>query len=486
MRVIRGVFLLLIAVSLSGCMTITNQIRASVTNVNQYPSAKAVRSEVSTRPPLVDLSNYKSVETSPNRPYQRPDIAVAIAASGGGYRASNLVVGVLLGLEQYVNPKLKGNLLENVDYISSVSGGGFGVGYYLSRLYSFDMAHKGQKPMPHFSLKNTLTQSLKFPAQKINGRYTGKGNVLNLDLSSVIELGGNHYDDYETALNNALLRTGDGDFILGDVFIPSVDTREPYLPIWVVNSTIYQNMGIFRFAPSVMADYRIRGYRHLGQNDELESVFVDPYYGFKMPYSVALAASSSIPFAMPSTTLSSQSCKHDCYLQLFDGGLSDNLGLDSAYQMLVQDPAPTKLLIVIDASGEVPHAFSKDKTSPGVFSLMWRIMNSGIDASHLVERDNARKFVHAILCQAGAKNVIVAYLDLSKFPQAYKIPTSLDITDQQQQQLLQIGQELVGDNTALQVGLTKYLNGDKKVGACSAVKLPVAHPKLTDFIAELG
>lgn len=462
------VILLLLAVSLSGCMTITKQIRNTVTNADHYPSARAKNESVSDHPPEVLLSNYKSVSDSLSRPYQTPKIAVALASSGGGYRASNLLIGVLLGLEQYHDPGLNGNLLENIDYISSVSGSNFGVGYYLSRLYAFKIKHFGEKPMPHFSLKEQVADLLKYPAQKIDGNYTGRGNVLNINLSSMIDLGANHYDKYETILNDAVLNNRYEPFVLGDDFIPVDSSKPALLPLWLVNATIYQNMGIFRFSPRVLAHYQIRGYRHLGTDHVLAKNYADPMYGMKLPYSVALAASSSVPFAMSSTTLTSDDCINECYMQLFDGGLSDNLGLDSAYQMLVQDKAPIKLLIIVDASGEKPHAYSKFKASPGIFSLMWRIMNSGIDATHLIERNNAKKFAHAMLCQAGAKNVIVAYLDLSSYPDAYKIPTSLHISNQQQLALLKIGQQLVAKDKALQDQLKQVLAGNLKVDSCSA------------------
>lgn len=460
---LRLIFMVLVAtVSLSGCMTITKQIQNTVANSTHYPAALGI-TEVSTSPPLVNVTRYKPYRTDP----QSKQLAIALAVSGGGYRASNLVIGVLLGLEQYKDPRLQGNLLQNIDYISSVSGGGFGIGYYLSRLYGFEHKHATDYPQPVFSLKKQLSESLQYPAQKINGHYTGKGNVLNLDLSSMIDLGANHYDEYEQALNEALLGGTKNDFVLGDVFVPKYSNRKAYLPLWVVNATIYQNMGIFRFAPGVIAAYKLRGYRHMGKDQAIYRPYTDPNYASQLPFSVALAASSSVPFAMSATTLESESCSNQCYLQLFDGGLSDNLGLDSAYEMLSQNKAKQKLLIIVDASGSVPHAFSKEKESPGIFSMIWQVMNSGIDANHIIEKNDASKVVHAILCQEGAKNVLVAYLDLSEFPKAYDIPTSLSLTSAQQKQLFTIGQKIVSNSKTLQVSLRELLAGNQKVDACS-------------------
>lgn len=452
---------------LNGCMTVTKQIQQQVVNAADYPHATALNKKLSNRPPGLILSHYKSVETSPMRPYQRSDIAVAIAASGGGYRATNLVVGVLMGLEKYHNKALKGNLLEEVDYFSTVSGGGFGVGYYLARYQQFIEDHQNEKPLPHFSLSKAVAKTLAYPAQKIDGQYTGRGDVLNVNLSDVIELGGKHYNEYESTLNQTILNQGDGrDFILGSIFIPKADPNEPTMPIWVAHASIYQNMGIFPFAPRILANYRVRNYWHMGHKARIRSVPKDPYYGSKFPYSVALAASASVPFAMQSATLESSACHGTCYLQLFDGGLTDNLGLIGAYNMLLQDKAPIKLLIVVDASGHAEHAFSKDEGSPGFFSMLWRVMNSGIDASRIIVRNNVKKSVQALMCESGASNVLVAYLDLDRYPEAYKVPTSLHLTLKQQKLVLKIGQQLVAHDKTLQSDLAKVLAGDKQVAAC--------------------
>jgi len=488
-KILKSLFSILLIISatslLEGCMTITNQVQEEVTAAKNYPGALVHPSQISNTPPRVNVKDYQSVETSPTRPYQRSDIAVAVAVSGGGYRASNLLMGVLLGLEQYKNPYLKGNLLEEVDYFSTVSGGGFGVGYYLSRLNLF-LNSQSEFNIPHFSLEQTFNQDLRQPAQMGLGsnshKYTGLGNVLNIDQSDIIELGTDHYDAYEQTINQGVLDAGVGlvpgintgnklghpDFTLGDVFIPLSSKKTPKLPLWVVNTTIYQNMAIMPMTPKILGAYGVSAYRHDGQNIALSQDPTNPNYGLDFPYSVALAASSSVPFAMRSTTLESNACFGDCYLQLFDGGLSDNLGVVSAYDLLMQDPAPTKLLIVVDAGSTHLDAFSADSRPPGVFSMLWQVMNSGITASRLLVRNNVKQLGRALMCQNGASNVLIVYLDLSDYPEDQDIQTSLYLTPDQQKELLTIGQALVKNNQVLQNDFPKFLSGDKSIGACPA------------------
>lgn len=493
----RFLFLILISSALTSCMTITNQVQEEVAAAKNYPGALVHPSMISNAPPQVSLAKYQSVETSPTRPYQRPDMAVAVAVSGGGYRASNLLIGVLLGLEQYQNPNLKGNLLEEVDYFSTVSGGGFGVGYYLSRYNLFlnsqanfpaNSQANSQIKIPHFSLSQIFNQDLNQPAQmglgSYSNKYTGAGNVLNIDLSGIIELGTDHYDSYETKINQSVLNAGVGlypgintgnklgrpDFTLGDVFIPLGAHKTPKLPLWIVNTTIYQNMAIMPMTPDILGDYEVLAYRHDGENIYLHQDPHDPNYALQFPYSVALAASSSVPFAMKSTTLESSACFGVCYLQLFDGGLSDNLGVVSAYDVLMQDPAPTKLLIVVDAGSTHLDAFSANGNPPGVFSMLWQVMNSGITASRLLVRNNVKQLGQALMCQNGASHVFVIYLDLSDYPEDQNIETSLYLSPNQQKELLNIGQELVKNNKILNSDFPKFLAGDETIGACPTIK----------------
>ena len=80
--------------------------------------------------PLPCMRMYRSVQ---DRPSQDPEMAVAVAISGGGYRAANFGLGVLLALEKLPMPSGQ-NVLSEVDYFSTVSGGGFPVGAYIASL----------------------------------------------------------------------------------------------------------------------------------------------------------------------------------------------------------------------------------------------------------------------------------------------------------------------------------------------------------------
>jgi hypothetical protein len=453
LTVVTRIFILLSTAFLPACSSITEEAAQTVVSTHlldsaDYPAAYAANTSLVSTPPTIDLSQYQSVES---RPHQRSDIAIAVAASGGGYRAANLTAGVLMGLEQITDPHLQGNLLQEVDYFSTVSGGGFGVGYYIASLKDFMQTHAAGGPfVPQFSFTDTMNH---IPDENpLDKDYTDK-------LFSATDDGG---QSLEEDLAKSILRTKTGTLTLGDIFISR--TQAPgtvTLPYWVTNSTIYQNAGALPFSPDVLAKYGVTAYPYDHQMIPVTQ------YG-NIPAAVGLAASASFPFALSPTTLASNAClrKNQCYLQLLDGGISDNLGVYTALHLLKQDPAKTKILIVIDAYAGQNQPFSVNETPPAGSTLFWRIMGIGVDASRQLVKHNIDSIAHAELCSEGARNVLVIYLDLENYARARAVKTNLFIPRAQQKLLLNVGQSLVADNPQFTQLLNPLLDGNTRIGRC--------------------
>lgn len=426
--------------------TVANQLQADVYGT-PYLSANSIKPDLISSPPTVDLSQYQSVHT---RPHQNPDIAIAIAASGGGYRAANLTAGVLMGLEQINDPHLQGNLLQEVDYFSTVSGGGFGVGYYLASLKDFLQTHHDSGPFsPQFSFTNTMNQS-------------ADDNPLDTDYTDKLFFDPDRNQQIERAFAASILKTKSGTLTLGDMFIAkSAPNTTVELPYWVTNSTIYQNAQIFPFTPAVLAKYSVNSYPYNNQNNS-----VTDYY--KIPAAVGMTASASFPFALSPTTLGSNACtdKKNCYLQLIDGGLADNLGIYTALDLLKQDSAKTKVLIVIDAYAGQEEPFSKSLTPPSGATLLWGVLGMGTNASRQIIKRHINSMARSQLCVNHTKNILVIYLDLENYALARSVRTSLFIPRNQQKLLLNIGQELVRNNSQFNQLLKPLLSGNTQIGQC--------------------
>ena len=446
--------------SLSGCAAIAQPLKEkaaatiaqnmdSAATGASYPVATAINSDLENNPPQVDLSQYQSVQSAKGRPRQRTDIAIAVAASGGGYRAANLTAGVLMGLEHITDSHLKGNLLEEVDYFSTVSGGGLGVGYYIASLYNY-LQEYGNSPFnPEFSFTNTI-QSL--PAH----------NPLDQDYSKEIFSSQNNGEKIEDKICDSILKKNNGGtLLLGDIFIPH--NRSPdavRLPYWVTNATIYQNAAIFPFTPDVLQKYAVRSYSYHG------ATYLINDNGYDVPAAMGMTASASYPFAVPPVTLGAAGCQDNpCYLHLLDGGLADNSGVYSAINLLSQDPSKIKILIVIDAYKAALEPYSKQLLPPSNATIFWRILTMSTDAARQNIKQNVNVFAKDALCHRNAKNVIVIYLDLAEYPQARNFSNSFTITPEQQKILLQAGEDLVLKNEQF-AELKQFLDGDKSIGRC--------------------
>ncbi|MCP4107463.1 MAG: hypothetical protein GY749_18285 [Desulfobacteraceae bacterium] len=396
--------------------------------------------------PSINLKEYKDVQ---ERPDQEKEIAVAVAISGGGHRAANLAVGVLMGLEDITHRNLTNNLLYEIDYFSTVSGGGFAAGVYIESLYYHQNSQKHQKiaSSQSFSFRNSIATNEEYESRKkcLERGYT---HTLYTGIINPLIIGQRDRGDLlESELDKKILgseRLGKS-LTLGDIFINSYErNREPALPIWISNATIFQNGAIFPFVPNVLREYGVNGYFHnlkkiIKKDSELDK------FEYTIPLAVGMKASASFPCAVPTSTLETSKCGNSsCYLQLTDGGLSDNLGVITALEILREANKVRKInhniLIVIDAfpSGIIP--FSQEESSPGILKTLYRILELNKDAFRQLMKKNANILANSLV--SGNKTDVI-YLDIDDIPDAKEIKTDLNITEEEQAFLFDIGEKLV-------------------------------------------
>jgi len=318
----------------------------------------------------VGLGSYKSVQTR-DEARQDPALALAVAISGGGYRAANFGAGALLELEMLVSPaRASRNALSEADYLSTVSGGGLAAGVYVSSLH--DHLTFGNAAQAY-----SLAAALKLPDAAASQNVTCDPNLLvNLRreyVSSMVRLlnirgiltGVSAGDTLEAALDDYILgydwrkeRPGvsenDASLKLSDMFVTAGDTRPVRLPYWVANTAAFANSAIVPFMPDHLKLYQVRGYTHRTEKirfdpegGETSDTFIDA-----MPLALGMSASLKFP-GIPYTTLTSDFDKEfNPYLHLFDGGMADNHGVYTAWRLLRAESHPTvnrRAMIVIDA-----------------------------------------------------------------------------------------------------------------------------------------
>lgn len=340
-----------------------------------------------------DINNYKSSN--------KTDYFIAVASSGGGYRAAYTTIGALEALEELPSIKGNGNFLQDVDLFSSVSGSGIAVGYYLAK--SFD--HK------NFLLNKQISNII------ANEKQSGQPNILRVNLDNLLFKDGKKSEYAIQAHFKKIFKTTKGQLKLKDIFVKRDSSNQQKLPIWLINATIFQNMAGIVINP-----------------ENLIALGVLPKIANNMNSSTAAVASAAYPMAIPPLKLESKSCKKQCFIYLMDGGIYDNLGVMSALRAIKQAKQKHKILLVIDASERKDTPFSQSKSSPKPIDLMEKIP-SMVTESHAQQIKQNLNII--------AEDTRVIFIQLSDDKKTAGITTRFNSNLREQKLLIAVGKELV-------------------------------------------
>jgi NTE family protein len=249
------------------------------------------------------------VHATPADAETRLEEGIALCLSGGGYRAMVFHVGVLWRLNET-------KLLSKIKRFSSVSGGSITAGVLASRW--------GELQFDNGVARNFVDVVVE-PVRKMAGTSVDLGAVL---WGSVLP--GSIADRVANAYRKHLF----GDKTLQDL---------PEKPRFVFNATNLESGVLFRFSKPYMGDYRV-------------GRIFDP----TIELAVAVAASSAFPPVLSPCVLDlrGETWKDDegndlghkrgfrDKIKLADGGVYDNLGLETAWKRY-------KTILVSDAGGHV-------------------------------------------------------------------------------------------------------------------------------------
>ncbi|KAA1261076.1 Patatin-like phospholipase [Rubripirellula obstinata] len=242
-------------------------------------------------------------------------LKIALAFSGGGVRATVFHLGVLARLARQ-------DLLGQVKIVSSVSGGSLAAGLVFSisgnrwpgsAQYLHDVVPQIHELLTTRDLQRSyVMKSLMFPWQIAKGRAAVLGDAIR-----------KHWR-IETDL-----------------------AELPISPRWIINATCYETGKNWRFGRDQMGDYQTK-------------YINDPDF----PLSHALAASAAVPGLIGPLVVKTRDYAWNEFrdddwhsfspqykrLHLWDGGVYDNLGVESLFKPGVGLQNDTDFLIVCDAS----------------------------------------------------------------------------------------------------------------------------------------
>lgn len=235
----------------------------------------------------------------------------ALCLSGGGYRAMLFHTGVLWRLNEI-------GWLPKLNRISSVSGGSITAGVLALNWNNLNFEE---------SVATNFTEEIVTPIRKLASR--------TIDVSSVV-VGSMWFGSIGDKIADAYRKYLFGDATLQDI----VDEVQGESPRFVINATNVQSGVLWRFMKPYMRDYRV---------GEVKNPEID--------LAVAVAASSAFPPILspmeidldpedftPNSGTDLQDNDFRSQIVLTDGGVYDNLGLETAWKRY-------KTILISDAGG---------------------------------------------------------------------------------------------------------------------------------------
>lgn len=404
---------------------------------------------------------------------------VCLAFSGGGTRAAALSYGVLekLRATRITWKGAEKNLLEEVDCISSISGGSFTAAYY--GLFGDRIFHEFRDKFLNVNIQHALLWRLLNPVNWVR---------LASPYFDRIDLAAEYYDQH---------------VFDGKTFEVLTDSsRRPFI---ILNATNMMNGERFEFTQE--------------QFDFLMSDLNS------FPVARAVAASSAFPFLLSPITLKNYPhtgfklpkdyeggledydtnrrryywAKNRMmymddqklpYLHLMDGGLGDNIGLrpiEAAYQrtsgfirkLLNEGKIEKFVVIVVNARTIEKDEISEDESAPGLFTVASKTATIAMD-NYSVETIEAMKELRKERVRA-QKNIAACQKQLDQCPNApplpklataidpyvievnfealkdperrdyfLSLPTSFSLTNEQVEKLIEVGPELLQNSPSYQ------------------------------------
>lgn len=298
--------------------------------------------------PAVALDDYKSVQERDTK-FQNPNIALGIGISGGGSRAQFFSMGVLLGLEEIQEGNSQRNFLNEIDYFSTVSGGCFSAGYYLTILKNKLFYDNCSFNEFYFSkadaYKDYVDKSVNI-LSLLNNSRNEKGDKISMTQridSDILQ-----YD----ALNPDNTNKFNSQMLLSDFFVPKNSKVTPSLPMLVANGTAFNNGERIPFMPHIIRGLNLNS--SLAPNKAtiaLNENEVNDGYNFPLTY--AITASSAFPGVLPKVKFGVKN--QEKILCIVDGGASDNMGYKTLVELLHNDTKvndKNKKALFIDCLGQ--------------------------------------------------------------------------------------------------------------------------------------
>ena len=346
----------------SGCGMVIGTIVDSALNTVTYPFKEHV---------FAKAYKYDNVWTEKYIPIEEKDedygeVLLGLAVSGGGSRSAYFFSCIVEELSKIpISPGSSKTYLDEVDFISSVSGGSLASTYYCMKRY-----HPKYKDEDFF------------PKFKINMKR-------NFEKAALVRytVGGNWTTDFFTYYDRGDLMASIWDKMIfkGATFNELIEAQNAGSPKLIINGTILNN-GL-KFVFSTIPDQKFNNSQYFSairdssfiQHSATQSYVPFQTVGFEYidsdikqyRLSKAIVASAAVPSLLGPVTLKDRSKEKDRFLHIVDGGVYDNYGVESLMQVFTEyldrNPGKKSLILVIDGSGY----FKEDERDSDDFNVSY-------------------------------------------------------------------------------------------------------------------
>lgn len=301
---------------------------------------------------------------------------VVLTFSGGGTRAAAFAYGVLAKMREIPIENNRKNLLDEVDVISTVSGGSFTGAYYT--LFGDKIFTEFKNKFLYRDIEGELLWKLVNP---VNWWRLASPYFSRIDLAAEI------YD--ESIFNRQTYGTL---------------TQKAKKPFLIVNATnLYQGARFeftgkqfcylgsdissyplaravaassafpFLLSPISLVNYPLPAGKKITPKDELA---LEDYWNNKRRY-----------YTAKNNDIYADEKEHP-YVHLMDGGLADNLGLRAVYDLYVREDIRARinngkikrlLVIVVNAKAQKKETFDKKESPPGLTTTAFKTATVSMD-----------------------------------------------------------------------------------------------------------
>ena len=416
---------------------------------------------------------------------EQDKIYVALALSGGGTRAAALSYGVMEKLRATPIHNGSKTLLDEVDLISSVSGGSFTAAYY--GLFGDRLFSDFKDKFLYRDIQGELTQVLFNP---INWFRLMSPDFNRIDLA--IEL----YDEtvFDQKTYQDLVNNGKQPFIA--INATNMTTGSQFTFTQQAFDILGSNLSTLHVARSVASSSAFPillspvSYKNYPASEgfdlskDIKNGLKDQYNG-PDPRRYMWAYNQSI--------YHTNKAKHP-YVHLMDGGLSDNIGVryiadnfnHSSGFLFPRKTAINELIIIIaNAKTQPPESLDEDESPPNLIDVAYKTATVSMDNYSFesiqlisdilkVSERAAQEILHcqAVIdenCSSGYKlprmghNFKVTLIEVNflnirdpaKRQRLLSLPTSFHLSVQQVDELIRVGGELLDQSKAFNELLTR-------------------------------